>query len=726
MLSYRSSPGRVAVVSFATLLLGLVALRAETFVPRATGTANRIGDGVAMFLPADLPPDRVPPSFALVQKPESTGPVGKDWPDTPAFAFSETRTRATIPVPPGTSLYGTGEVTGLLLRNGTTIRLWNTDNYTYKDDGGHRLYQSHPWVLGVRADGSAFGVIADSTWAAELTLQDRIEFSSDGPSFPVIVIERDSPQAVLSELARLTGSMPLPPEWALGYHQCRWSYDPDSRVREIADEFRRRKIPCDVIWMDIDYMDGFRVFTFSPKEFPDPRRLNAYLHDRGFRSVWMIDPGVKVDSGYAVYETGTAADVWVHDAFGGPYHGAVWPGDCVFPDFTRPETRAWWAGLYRDYIATGVDGVWNDMNEPAVFNVPAKTMPPHNWHRGGGGLPPGTHAQYHNVFGMLMVSATRAGVQAANPDRRPFVLTRSNFLGGQRYAATWTGDNGSTWTFLKMAVPMTLNLGLSGQPFNGPDLGGFAEDATPELWGHWVAMGALFPFARGHAQKGQNQKEPWAFGPEVENVARVALERRYRLLPYFYTLFRHSSLTGQPVMRPVFFADVRDPSLRSEDQAFLVGDDVLVVPKWAQSPHLPKGIWRRVSLVGEDSATDKYQVDLKLRGGAIVPLGKVIQNTTEKSLDPLTLLVSLDANGRATGQLYEDAGDGYGYRNGDYRLTTYEASLKDGQVSVVVAKVEGNRPTAPTRVAVQVVTDAGVFAGEGRPDTAILVKLGGQ
>jgi len=705
------------------LALVTVALRAETFVPRATGTAATLGDGLAFFLPADLPPERVPPSFALLEPARPAGPLPTGWRVTPQFAFSENRTRAIITLEAGTSLYGTGEVTGPLERSGATVTLWNTDNFRYEKNGGKRLYQSHPWVLAVRADGSAFGVIADTTWGTELSLDGAIEFSSDGPSFPLLVIERASPQAVLGELARLTGHMPMPPLWALGYQQCRWSYQPAARVREIADGFRSRQIPCDVLWMDIDYMDGFRVFTFSPTEFPDPHDLNTYLHEHGFKSVWMIDPGVKADPANSTYASGTAADVWVHDAFGAPYRGDVWPGECRFPDFTRPETRTWWAGLYKDFMATGIDGVWNDMNEPAVFNVPSGTMPLLNWHRGGGGIEPGSHARYHNVYGMLMVRASRDGILAANPEKRPFVLTRSNYLGGQRYAATWTGDNVSTWEHFRWSIPMTLNLGLSGQPFNGPDLGGFTGPAEPELWGNWIAVGAFFPFCRAHAEKSMPPKEPWAFGPEVESVARTALQRRYRLLPYYYTLFHESSLDGQPVMRPVFFADPKDPALRAEDRAFLVGDDLLVVPKWAAQPALPHGNWRLLSLVGENSATDKFHPDLRIREGAIVPLGRVIQSTAENSLDPLTLLVSLDAQGRASGQLYEDAGDGFAYRTGDYLLTTYEAARHGDAVTVSVTHAEGQRARPARRVVVQLISDTGTITAEGMDGRPVTVPL---
>jgi len=296
-------------------LLCLLAFRSvshadETFAPRATGLARLAGNGIALFLPADLPLDRMPRSLCLLDRPKPTGALPASWTVVPAFSFGDRLTRATLAVSDGTSLYGTGEVVGPLLRNGRRVTLWNTDNFNCLDADGQRLYQSHPWVLAVRPDGSAYGVIADTTWRTEIDLNGKIEFTSEGPAFPVIVIDRESPQAVLRGLAELTGKMPLPPSWALGYQQCRWSYYPDSRVREIAEGFRARKIPCDVIWMDIDYMDGFRVFTFDPKGFSDPRGLNTFLHERGFKSVWMIDPGVKADPGYRVYDSGTAHDVW--------------------------------------------------------------------------------------------------------------------------------------------------------------------------------------------------------------------------------------------------------------------------------------------------------------------------------------------------------------------------------------------------------------------------------
>lgn len=665
------------------------------------GVSGLAGPGIAVFYPEGLSPSVAPHSLALLHSPEVTSTLPSAWSIRPHFSSNGSSSRASLEIPPGVDLYGEGEVTGALRRNGTVIRLWNTDNYNYGKDDGKRLYQSAPWILGVRPDGSSFGILFDSSWKAELDCTRGVTFTAEGPVFPVLVIERPSPKEVLTALGELTGRMELPPLWALGYQQCRWSYYPESQVREIAEGFRSRRIPCDVLWLDIDYMDGYRVFTFDKSYFPDPKRLNDHLHGMGFKTVWMIDPGVKVDGKYTVYTEGHANRLYVQANDGSEYHGEVWPGPCAFPDFTMPEARAWWSGLYGPFLANGIDGVWNDMNEPAVFKGPDGTMPEENLHRGGGDLPPGIHRQYHNVYGMLMARATRDGVLAANPGKRPFVLSRSNFLGGQRYAATWTGDNGSSESFMKLSVPMSLSLGLSGQPFSGPDLGGFGGMASPRLWSQWVGFGALFPFARGHSNKHANSKEPWSFGPAVERTARLALERRYRLLPHLYTLFREASVTGIPVMRPLFLEDPRDPSLRTEQEAFLLGRDLLVVPAWSSHP-LPRDNYPVISLVDGD-LDNPDQATLRMRPGSIIPLGEVIQNTDEYSTDSLTLLVCPDADGRAEGRLYEDAGDGFAYREGDYRLTTFKASRDTGKTVVTITRAEGKRPWKHRTVRIRII-----------------------
>ncbi len=646
-----------------------------------------VGNAITAFIPAGFDPSKTP-SLMLQGTPVLHGAVPANWRIVPDFFLTNGKASATVQLNGDISLYGGGEVTGPLLRNGQTIKLWNTDNGAYGTDNGKRLYQTHPWVLGVRKDGTAFGILFDSPWKSALTTNpDKIEFNTEGALFRVFVIDRKSPQDVVKGLAELTGTMEMPPRWALGYQQCRFSYGTEQRVREIADTFRLKQIPCDAIWMDIDYMEGYRVFTFNKKNFPNPKKLNADLHAKDFHSVFMIDPGVKFDSTYAIYQSGTAKDVWVKDTAGKEYHGKVWPGDCAFPDFTMPRTRQWWAGLYKDFMANDMDGIWNDMNEPAVNDndfpkeLRLGTMPYNTPHRGGGGLPAGPHLLYHNTYGRLMVQATREGVMAAKPDKRPFVLTRANLLGGQRYAATWTGDNYADERFMKVSVPMSITLGLSGQPFSGPDIGGFLGNTSADLWAKWLGFGALLPFARGHACAGTNDKEPWAFGADIEKTSRIALERRYRLLPYLYTLFYNAHKTGLPVMRPVFFDDPKDMRLRAEEQAFLLGENLLVVPSFAKDPQLPKGTWEPLRLVDGDQS-DPYQAKLLIKGGSIIPAGKIIQHTNEKSIDTLTLYVCLDGQGKAGGELYWDAGEGWGFRKGEYSLLRFQATEKNGVTKI--------------------------------------------
>ena len=680
-----------------------------------------VGDGIAKFVPKGFNLSQMP-SFALKAEPQEKGMLPSNY---PIVEKKEGHTSAYLDVPQGTSLYGGGEVTGPLLRNGQSIKLWNTDSGAYSVDNGKRLYQSHPWVMGVRPDGTSFGILFDTPYKAKLTTTDeRINFETEGELFRIFVIDRESPQAVIKGLAELIGTMPMVPRWALGYQQCRFSYTPASRVIEVADTFRIKRIPCDVMWMDIDYMDGYRIFTFNPQTFPDPAALNRDLHIRGFHSAWMIDPGAKVDSTYFVYKSGTANDVWVKTAQGKEFNGDAWPGACAFPDFTQPKTVRWWADLYKDFLDKGVDGVWNDVNEPQISNTPTGTMPEDNKHLGGDKIPAGPHLKYHNVYGYLMVKASREGIMKARPQNRPFILTRSNFLGGQRFAATWTGDNASWESHMTMSVPMILTLGLSGQPFSGADVGGFLFNPDADLFGRWMALGAFYPFSRGHACAGTINKEPWAFGQKVEDVSRMALERRYVLLPYYYTLLHEASETGMPIMRPVFFADPKDTLLRAEEQAFLIGENLLVVPEWAQNPALPKGIWRNLSLIPGDDK-DSYQAKLKIRGGAIIPTGKIIQNTNEKSLDPLTLLVCLDEKGEAHGTLYWDEGDNWSFKDGNYSFQHFTAiRTADNKVQVKITQKKGKYITENNDMAiVKIITDKGIYQASGNLVEGIEVQL---
>ena len=273
--------------TFALSLVFLLLL----YISYSQPSSELIGENIAVFYPDAFDSTGTLPSLALLEEPAVIGSVPANWAITPEFFTEDGKNCARIYTEDGTDLYGTGEVTGPLRRNETQVTLWNTDNYGYFFDNGKRLYQSHPWVLAVRSDGSSYGILIDHSWKQSIILGNPIKIISEGPPFRVIVIERNSPQEVLTALAGLIGTIPLPPIWALGYHQCRYSYYPDTQVMQIADTFREKNIPCDVIWMDIDYMNGYRVFTFDPVGFPDPAGLNDYLHNKAFKSIWMIDPG---------------------------------------------------------------------------------------------------------------------------------------------------------------------------------------------------------------------------------------------------------------------------------------------------------------------------------------------------------------------------------------------------------------------------------------------------
>ena len=682
--------------------------------------AYMAGKGVAVFYPANYDASAHSPSPIFERELYPTGEVPADWKIRPVYSRSEKEQVVTLHIGEDADLYGGGEVWGSLRRNGKTIEFWNIDTPYYSVDNGSHLYQSHPWVMGLRPDGSAFGIIADNTWRGKMTSDSNVVFTSVGPAFRVVVIEKESPQALMQTLVDLIGNMELPPMWSLGYQQCRFSYYPDTRVKEIADTLRYHKIPSDVIWMDIHYMDKFKIFTFDPKGFANPKALNDYLHSKNFKSVYMIDPGIKVEKGYWLDDEGTAKDYWVRKANGEHYIGKVWPGPCHFPDFTRPEVRTWWSTLYVPFVAQGVDGVWNDMNEPAISDGPEVSMPKDNIHRGGEGMAQGPHLRFHNVYGFNMVRASRDGLLLANPNKRPFVLSRSNFLGGHRYAATWTGDNYSSWEQFEASIPMSLTLGLSGQPFNGPDIGGFVSSTNAELLAHWTALGVYFPFVRNHTTENSVAQEPWAFDKQTLDICRTAINRRYRLMPYIYTLFEEASVNGMPVMRPAFMLDARNPAFRTEEKAFMLGGDLYIIPRWAPEVSIPEGNWNILKLEDTDDGVQPY---LAQRPGSIIPMANLYQNTTELRTDSLTLLVNPDAEGKAIGTLYEDARDGFEYRDGQFARYELKAETIGKEITVSIRKVEGKQDAQPRVLRVGYVTDQKVTYSPWKSGESVSMKI---
>ncbi|PIA58697.1 hypothetical protein AQUCO_00500561v1 [Aquilegia coerulea] len=646
----------------------------------------------------------------------------------PTFKCVNEQQIVSIKLPIGTSFYGTGEVSGQLERTGKRIFTWNTDAWGY-GSGTTSLYQSHPWVLAVLPSGEALGVLADTTHRCEIDLRKESTIQILAPaSYPVITFGPfASPTAALISLSHAIGTVLMPPKWSLGYHQCRWSYDSAVRVLQVAKTFRKKGIPCDVVWMDIDYMDGFRCFTFDKERFSNPQVLVNDLHLNGFKAIWMLDPGIKQEEGYFVYDSGSKNDVWVLKEDGKPYV-EVWPGACVFPDFTQRKTRSWWAELVKEFMSNGVDGIWNDMNEPAVFKTVTKTMPSSNIHRGDaelGGCQ--NHLHYHNVYGMLMARSTYEGMRLGKENKRPFVLTRAGFIGSQRYAATWTGDNLSNWEHLHMSLSMVLQLGLSGQALSGPDIGGFAGNATPKLFGRWMGMGAMFPFCRGHSEAGTVDHEPWSFGEECEEVCRLALLRRYRLIPHIYTLFYMAHTKGTPVAAPTFFTDPKDPRLRKVENSFLLGPVLIhasTVPVGGSDQLqqvFPRGIWLRFDF--DDAHPDLPT--LYLQGGSMIPVGPPIQHVGEANpTDDLSLIMALNEEGKAEGLIFEDDGDGNEFNQGEYLLTYYVAELQSSVVTVKISKTEGSWKRPARRLHVQLLLGGGAMLDAwGKDGEVIEIKM---
>ena len=614
------------------------------------------------------------------------------------FTRDAEHVRVRLTFAPGTSFYGTGEVVGPLERSGTSVTLWNTDAFEY-GAASSPLYQSHPYVLAVRADGSTLGLLADTirrgtiTIAAGASGDPGVEFAFEREPFDMYAIDGAHPRDVTRALAALVGRIAMPPLWALGYHQCRWSYMSADEVRALAGEFRRRGIPCDGLWLDIDTMDRFQVFTTNPATFPDLAALTDELRARGFRTVAILDPGVAVESELA--REGLERGLFVKDAEGEPARGKVWPGVCHFPDFTSRGAREWWSEHVRAFVVrTRLDGLWNDMNEPSVMDGPGKTLPDSCRHEGTDGSG-GDHARWHNLYGQLMVQASREGFVRARPEQRPFLLTRSNHVSGSRLAATWTGDNRATWEHLRWSISMVLNLGLSGQPFSGPDVGGFSDNPDRELFARWFELGAFLPFFRGHAEKSSRRKEPWAFDAETEMRVRAAIERRMKLLPTLYTLFREAHELGLPVARPLFFADPADPVLRTIDDEFLLGDDLLVAPivharvhersvlfphhagGWYPFPEGGSPITERERVVPAPLGT----IPLFARAGSIL-FEHEPRPSTASPARLLVVHVFLDAHGRAEGRLYEDEGEGHAHARGVFRDARFTAKSTESEVVI--------------------------------------------
>ncbi len=628
--------------------------------------------------------------------------------------------------------YGFGERTSLLDKRGRRYTNWTTDPIDTNADhgpGADALYQAIPFYMALRPVEGGYGLFLNNTFKTVFdvgyTLRDRLQVETTGGELDYYFLYGPAPAAILSQYTALTGRMPLPPRWALGYQQCRWGYYPEAVVRDIAAQFRQRRIPADTIYLDIDYMHDYRVFTWDKDHFPEPAALCQDLAEIGFKLVTIIDPGVKYDpqAGYGVYDQGEQGDYFIRRADGEVFHGYVWPGDSVLPDFVRPEVRQWWGDLHQGLLQSGVRGIWNDMNEPAIAAQPF----------GSGGLhteipgdapqgPPEeqvTHAETHNLYAQLEAQATYEGWRRWQPERRPFLLTRAGFAGIQQWSAVWTGDNTAVWEHLEMSMPQLCGLSLSGVSYTGVDIGGFFGSSDPELWARWIQLGAFYPLSRGHSINEARQKEPWVWGQEVENIARKYLELRYRCLPYFYSLFEQAAGAGQPIFQPLLYRFWDDPRCLSIHDQVMIGDALMLAPVYHpgqdyRNVYFPPGRWYDFwsgQLITDRNVLAHAPLEVMPvygRGGSILPLGPVMQYSDERPLNRLTLHIYLDEQGQAEGRLYEDAGDGFGYRQGESCVTYYRVVTSQAGRLVVSARREGSFQVAARTI------EALVFGPDGQ------------
>ena len=644
--------------------------------------------------------------------------------------------------------FGLGDKTGPLDRRDQAFSMWNTDAFGFQESTDP-IYKTIPFFLAIDK-GVSYGIFLDNTWRSSFDFgrSERLAyaFGSEGGPLDYYFIYGPEPKQVVEDYAYLTGTPPLPPLWSLGYQQSRYTYTPATRLREIADRLRKDKIPADVLWLDIDFQDRNRPFTVDTKTFPDMAKLLADLKAQHFHIIAITDLHVAKapDQGYAPYDTGLAGDHFVHNPDGSVFTGVVWPGPSVFPDFTQQQSRDWWGTNYKQFVADGFAGFWNDMNEPSVFDGPGKTMPLTTVHRidePGFVTRTATHAEIHNLYGMQNSRGTYEGVLKLDPNERPFVMTRASYAGGQRYAVTWTGDNSATWNHLRMSTTMLENLGLSGFAFAGADVGGFANSPQPALLTKWLELAAFQPIDRDHSAKGTADHEPWVNGPHDEDVARKFIDTRYRLLPYLYTVAEETSRTGLPMIRPLFLefphatSDGHPVDLDAGGE-FMFGPSLLIAPPAypdtldAYSLNLPGNGWfdfwtgKRMPAIpseaemkvlfqaspdGSTMLSPAAQAAMKainanriqptedelpvyVRAGSIIPMQALAQSTGETPQGPLELRVYPNAKSGSDckGSIYLDDGHTFKYKQGEYFRTDFTCETTANGIRVKIGARQGS------------------------------------
>ena len=616
--------------------------------------------------------------------------------------------------------YGLGEKASRLDKRRSSFANWNSDTPGYIE-GRDPIYQTIPFYIGLQR-GIAYGIFFDNSYRSYFDFgkssQQRAWFGAEGGELNYYFFHGPSIKKILGRYADLTGHMPLPPLWALGNQQSRWSYYPDTMVEEVVNEYRKRDLPLDVVHLDIDYMHGYRVFTFDKERFPDPKALTDKLIRQGVKVVTIVDPGIKhptdKNERYHAFDQGLEKNFFQRRRNGDLFVPRVWPGESVFVDYTMPEARRWWGDLHRVYTDNGIAGIWNDMNEPSDFvdQTGKNQLDVVSYDEGE----KSTHAKNRNTFALLMSRATYEGLERLRPDRRPYVITRAAYAGIQRYATMWTGDTNSTWEALALNVPMFTSLGLSGEPFVGSDVGGFIGRGNGELLVRSYQVSFLAPFCRNHKVIDGYDQEPWRFGKYYEDIIRKYLKLRYALMPYLYTALEEAHRTGVPPFRPLLLNYQDDPNTYNLDDQFMVGNDLLVAPIMKPDVtrrlvYLPAGSWYDYwtnkkygggTMISVEAPLDV--VPMFVRAGAMIPVWPPLNYIGEKPIDTVTFDIYPDDSGSASATLYEDDGLSPAYKTGAFRRTTLTARRGPRGITVSVGPVEGSFNPGPRKLEFVVMT----------------------
>ncbi|MFD3700973.1 glycoside hydrolase family 31 protein [Streptomyces sp. NPDC058646] len=586
-------------------------------------------------------------------------------------------------VPADARFFGLGgRAAGPRLRDGV-YRLWNTDPKGGFGPGDDPLYVTMPVQL-VVADAGTHLVFHDNSWDGRVTLREGEEGAGSGADRPGSSELRmeggplrcwvltGTPARVLQGWSGLTGAAAVPPEWALGYQHARWGFGSAEEVRRVVGGYAERGFALSAVHLDIDHYDGHRVFTVDEERFPDLAGLARELGGAGVRLVSIVDPAVK--AGDPVHAAGLgvgAAGAFVRDARGVEVRGEVWPGTCAYPDFTDPAVREWWGGLYEERLARGFAGFWHDMNEPVSFAPFGDASLPRSARHAMDGAG-GDHREGHNVYALTMARAGWEGLLRLRPAERPFLFSRSGWAGMQRYGGSWSGDVESSWEGLRASLALVMGLGLCGVPYSGPDVGGFGGSPSGELYLRWLQLGAYLPLFRTHSAIWAGRREPWAFGPEVEGHARAVMAERERLRPYFVTLAHLARRTGAPYVRPLWWGAPEERGLRDCEDAFLLGDALLVAPVMEcgadrRAVRLPRGRWYDTATGVAYEGPGQILLDappgripVLARAGSVLPVRSAPGGRDGTGPGPVTLEAWAPARGRTGGGVViRDPGPGF-------------------------------------------------------------------